>query len=222
MITLVIHDPERPGAEAAQDVSIRVRNPDGPGLDPVFALGVATVVMALGLALFAPLANVINARLNQGTFMFSLQFGASVLANVLFQLPLGRLSDRYGRRPFLLGGFVLLLPTTLWQGFVTDSLVMVALRFLQGVAVAAVFAPSLALAGDLAKEGQSGSTLSILTMGFGLGVAFGALFSGILVGFGFAVPFVVATVGGVAGLYLVYTQVGETVENPAPVPAFGD
>jgi MFS family permease len=222
MITLVIHDPERPGAEAAQDVSIRVRNPDGPGLDPVFALGVATVVMALGLALFAPLANVINARLNQGTFMFSLQFGASVLANVLFQLPLGRLSDRYGRRPFLLGGFVLLLPTTLWQGFVTDSLVMVALRFLQGVAVAAVFAPSLALAGDLAKEGQSGSTLSILTMGFGLGVAFGALFSGILVGFGFVVPFVVATVGGVAGLYLVYTQVAETVENPAPVPAFGD
>jgi len=222
LIAVLITDPERTEGAASDDISIRVRNADGPGLDPVFALGVATVVMALSLALYAPLANVINARLDQGTFLFSVQFGAAVLANVLFQLPIGRLSDRYGRRPFLLGGFVLLLPTTLAQGFVTSSIVMVVVRFLQGLAVAAVFAPSLALAGDLAKKGQSGSTLSILTMGFGLGVAFGTLFSGILVGFAFAVPFVVATVGGALGLALVYTQVSETVDADAPVPTPGD
>jgi MFS family permease len=99
---------------------------------------------------------------------------------------------------------------------------MVLVRFLQGVAVAAVFAPSLALAGDLAGEGTSGSTLSVLTMGFGLGVAFGTLFSGVLVGFGFPVPFVVATVGGAVGLSLVYTQVGETVADAAAVPVVGD
>jgi MFS family permease len=222
LITVLISDPERTAGEASDNIAIQVLNPDGPGLDPVFALGVATVVMALSLALFAPLANVINARLDQGTFLFSVQFGAAVLANVVFQIPIGRLSDRYGRRPFLIGGFVLLLPTTLAQAFVTTSMAMVLVRFLQGLAVAAVFAPSLALAGDIAKEGQSGSTLSILTMGFGLGVAFGTLFSGILVGFAFAVPFVVATVGGAVGLALVYTQVGETVENVAPMPTLGD
>jgi MFS family permease len=91
---------------------------------------------------------------------------------------------------------------------------MIALRFLQGAAVAAVFAPSLALAGDLATEGQSGSTLSLLTMGFGLGIAIGTLLSGILVGFGFAVPFVVATAGGAVGLALVYTQVHEPSTAP--------
>jgi MFS family permease len=213
LVFLLIHDPPAVEREAGKDVSIRVRDADGPGLDPVFALGLATIGMALSIAIYAPLGNVINERLSQGSFMFGLQFGAAVFANVLFQIPLGRLSDRYGRRPFLLGGFVLLLPTTLGQGFVGSSLLMVALRFLQGVAVAAVFAPSLALAGDLAKEGESGSTLSLLTMGFGLGIAFGALLSGILVGFGFSVPFVAATLVGVVGLYLVYTQVGETVEE---------
>lgn len=222
LITVLIQDPETGGDEASQEISIQMRNPDGPGLDPVFALGLATIVMAFSLALFAPLANVINGRLGQGEFLFSLQFGAGVLANVLFQLPIGRLSDRYGRKPFLLGGFVLLLPTTLLQGFVTSSLVMVGLRFLQGVAVAAVFAPSLALAGDVAKAGQSGSTLSLLTTGFGLGIAFGALFSGILVGFAFEVPFVIATFAGVVALYLVVTQVNETVEDPAVTPATGD
>jgi MFS family permease len=222
LVTALIRDPERPETEAADDISIQMRNPDGPGLDPVFALGIATIVMAFSLAVFAPLANTINERLGQGEFLYSIQFGAAVLANVVFQYPLGQFSDRYGRRPFLLGGFVLLLPATLAQGFVDSSLLMVALRFIQGIAIAAVFAPSLALAGDLAKEGQSGSTLSLLTMGFGLGIAFGTLFSGILVGFAFFVPFVVATVAGVGALYLVYTQVGETVEDTAPIPAVGD
>ncbi|RLM84019.1 MFS transporter, partial [Haloarcula sp. Atlit-7R] len=63
--------------------------------------------------------------------------------------------------------------------------------------------------------------------GFGLGVAIGALFSGVLVGFGFAVPFVAATALGAVGLLLVYTQVGETVEvggggGGSPSPARGD
>jgi MFS family permease len=222
LVTLLIRDPEQAEAEAGEDLSLSVRDPDGPGLDPVFALGLATAVMALSFAIFAPLATAINDRLGQSDFLFAVQFGATVLANVLFQLPLGRLSDRYGRRPFLLGGFVLLLPATLAQGFVTSSELMIALRFVQGIAVAAVFAPSLALAGDLAREGESGSTLSVLTMGFGLGIAFGTLFSGILVGFGFATPFVVATLGGAVGLALVYTQVGETVTDTAGAPAAGD
>ena len=210
LVTLLISDPESVEAQAGEDLSIAMRNRDGPGLDPVFALGLATIVMAMSFAIFAPLANTINARLGQGELLFSVEFGAAVLANVLFQLPIGRLSDRYGRRPFLLFGFVLLLPTTLLQGIVTTPGAMIALRFLQGLSVAAVFAPSLALAGELAGAGESGSTLSILTMGFGLGIAFGTLLSGILVGFGFAVPFVVATVGGAVGLGLVYTQVPET------------
>ena len=99
---------------------------------------------------------------------------------------------------------------------------MIAARFIQGIAVAAVFAPSLALAGDLAKEGQSGSTLSLLTMGFSLGIAFGTLFSGILVGFGYAVPFITATLLSVGGLVLVYTQVGESTEPTPETPVPSD
>jgi len=97
---------------------------------------------------------------------------------------------------------------------------MIAARFLQGVAVAAVFAPSLALAGDLAREGTSGSTLSILTMGFGLGIAFGTLLSGVLVSYGFVVPFAAATAAGAIGLLLVLTQVSDPgAEDGVVAPA---
>jgi MFS family permease len=223
MVSVLVSDPEELSAGAGEDLAFEVRDPDG-GLDPVFTLGVATVLMALGLALFATLANVVNTRLGQGEFLFSLQFAATVIANVLFQVPIGRYSDRYGRRPFIVAGFVLIVPTTFAQGLIAgapgvlDSYLMVAARFLQGCGVALVFAPSLALAGDLAKTGESGSTLSILTMGFGLGTALGPLVAGVLVGFGFVVPFAAAAALGAVGLALVYTQVEETVETPATTP----
>jgi MFS family permease len=99
---------------------------------------------------------------------------------------------------------------------------MVAARFVQGVAVAMVFAPALALAGDLAKEGQSGTKLSLLTMAFGLGTAIGPLASGFLVTWGFVWPFAFGAALAAVGLVLVYTQVEETVAeaeafvSPAP------
>jgi MFS family permease len=76
-----------------------------------------------------------------------------------------------------------------------------------------VFAPALALAGDLAGEGQSGTTLSVLTMAFGLGVAFGPLVSGYLERFGFAVPFVFGAALAVVAFVVTYSQVDETVSD---------
>ena len=209
LVYLLVHD-AADAAAAGDDLSIRVRGEDRL-LDPVFALGVATVAMGICIALFATLQNEVNVRLDQPPMWFGIQFGAVTIANVTLQVPVGRASDRFGRRPFLLAGFVLLVPTTLLQGLVLDSAVMTLVRLGQGVAVAFVFAPSLALAGDLAREGESGSTLSVLTMGFGLGVALGPLASGWLVGFGFVVPFAVGAVLSVVALATVVTQVEETL-----------
>ncbi len=116
----------------------------------------------------------------------------------------------------------LLIPTTLVQGFLLSSALMFLARLFQGIAAAMVFAPSLALAGDLAGEGESGSKLSVLTMAFGYGIAVGPLSSGALVRFGFETPFVFGTALAVLGTVLVYTQVEETLETTVPVPVIGD
>jgi MFS family permease len=209
-----VSDPDRPAADASDDLSVTVRGDDRL-LDPVFALGLGTVAMGVCIAMFATLEGRINERLGQGTLWFGLQFGAVTLANVAFQIPVGRGADRYGRRPFLLAGFGLLVPTTVAQGYVLTPELMTLTRFLLGVAVALVFAPSLAVAGDLAREGESGTTLSTLTMAFGLGVAIGPLASGYLERFGFAVPFLVAGVLATLALCVVWTQVAET-GDPEP------
>ena len=208
-------------AEAGDDVSIRIRGEDRL-LDPVFTLGLATVAMGACIALFATLQNQVNVRLDQPPVWFGAQFAAVTIANVIFQVPVGRASDRIGRRPFLVAGFVLLVPTTLLQGIVTEPALMMLVRLGQGVAVACVFAPSLALAGDLAREGESGTTLSVLTMGFGFGVALGPLASGWLYGFGFVVPFAAGAAAAALALVAVFTQVEETLDvGDEPAAAAG-
>ncbi|MFP4590041.1 MAG: MFS transporter [Halobacteriales archaeon] len=213
LVALLIRDPplETPAARS-RPAGIPVRDRTGEHLlDPVFTLGVASFFMAVGIALFATLGDLINARLGQGSVWFGAQFAAFVIAQILLQAPIGRATDFYGRKRFIVAGMALLVPTTLVQGVVLDSLLMFLARFLQGVAGAMVFAPALALAGDLAPTGESGRTLSVLTMAFGFGVAFGPLVSGFLVELGFVVPFIVAGALAAVGLVLVATQVEETV-----------
>lgn len=214
LVTLFVSDPEETGASASQDLSVAVRSLDGRQLlNPVLVVGVVTLFMAIGLTLFAPLQPIINERLNQGGTLFAVEFAAATIANIVFQVPIGRASDRYGRRPFLVAGCAIVVPSTLVQGFVFSPLLMILVRFIQGTGIALVFAPGLAFAGDLAREGGSGTRLAVVTMAFGLGTALGPLVAGVLVGYGVAIPFAVGAALGVCGLALVYTQVYETIEK---------
>ena len=145
--------------------------------------------------------------------MVRAQFAAVVIANVVLQMPIGWAADRVGRKPFLVGGLLLLAPAVLAQGLVTSPWPMLFARVVHGISVAMLFAPALAVAGDLAEEGQSGTTLSVLTMAFGFGTAVGPLASGLLYGYGFVVPFAFGAVLAVAALLLVVTQVEETLEG---------
>jgi MFS family permease len=226
LVTVLVEEPEIAKAEATDDISVSVRGEEAEQLlDPIFVLGVGTLFMAISIALFATLQEPINARLGQGPQWFGVQFAAVVIANVALQMPIGRAADRIGRRPFLVGGLLILAPAVLAQGLVTSPWTMLVARLFHGVSVAMVFAPALAVAGDLAGEGQSGTTLSVLTMAFGFGTAIGPLASGLLFGYGFVVPFAFGAVLALAALALVVTQVEETLDDavvPSLVPGGED
>ncbi|WP_255494125.1 MFS transporter [Halarchaeum sp. CBA1220] len=225
-VYLLVEDPEQEEADAGEDISIAVldRVRDDKLLDPVFTLGVASLFMVIGIALLEPLEHHINTTLGQNATMFGIEFSAFVLAQVLLQAPIGSWSDEYGRKPFILAGMLVLVPATLAQGLVTTPAGMIVARFVQGAAGAAVFAPAMALAGDLATGRSSGTTLSVLTMAFGLGTAIGPLSAGLLAGitlpFGtaYATPFVFGAVLAFLGFCLVYSQVDETVDTGGAEP----
>lgn len=226
IVLFLVSDPAELEASTDDNPSLRVLARDSDHLlDPIFTLGVASLFMAIGIALFSAIQPAINARLQQGAALFGVEFAALVFAQVLLQTPVGKASDRFGRRPFIIWGLLLLVPATLAQGFITVPWQMITARFVQGAAGAMVFAPALALAGDLATAGASGSQLSVLTMSFSLGTAIGPLASGFLIRYGFVTPFAVGSVAAALGALLVYTQVEETVghaSGPSPSSGMGE
>ncbi len=167
-------------------------------------LGAAFFVMMIGLASLASVQTQINQRLNQGATEFGIAFSALVITRVLLQIPIGALSDRFGRLPFVVGGLILLGPATMAIGIVTATWQLVAVRMLQGAASAAVMTPGMALASDLARHGSLGAELSITTTSFSLGVAMGMLISGVLTpAIGFQPTFlVVGSLAPLAGIAL--------------------
>jgi len=206
MVAALVQDPEET-APAPRRLALQIWDRTRGGLDPIFALGLATLVMAACMALLSAIEPEVNARLGQGPFLFSVEFVALIAALAVLQPAVGRASDRWGRRPFIVAGLVGLVPTTIGQGLVGAPWEMILMRVLQGVAGAMVFAPALALAGDYTVKGQSGAQLSVLTVSFGLGIAFGQLTAGFFVQYGFPIPFGVGAGLAAGAALLVHTQV---------------
>lgn len=181
-----------------------------PGL---IALGIGTFVMASTLVMMSALENEFNARLDQTALGFGVAFSALTVTRVLFQVPLGRLSDRIGRKSLVIGGLLLLAPSTVALGLVQTTVQLTLVRLIQGLATASIAAPSFALAGDLARAGGEGRQMSVLTIGFALGLAIGPLVAGVLAVVGFEIPFVVGGAMSLLAAWVVGRWVTETVNR---------
>jgi MFS family permease len=177
----------------------------------ILGVGAATFVMSSAFSMMTTLERQFNARLNQTALGFSVAFSALMVSRLLFQVPLGRLSDRIGRKPLIIGGLVLMAPATALLGEVVTTGQLTGLRLLQGLGAAAIAAPAFALAGDLAKTGGEGRQMSIVTMGFGLGIALGPLLAGLLAVHSFELPFLVGGAMALGGAWIVARFVPETV-----------
>jgi MFS family permease len=195
-LLIVLFGVKEPPAAAPRPQQDRSLSVDLSLLSPgILSAAAATFLMAATFTLMTTLENEFNARLHINAFEFGIAFSALMVGRLLFQVPVGHLSDRRGRRCFVFFGLLFLGVTTALLGEVQTLFQFIALRFLQGIAGAAIVAPALAYAGDVAEtdaSGRYGRLMSIVTSGFGFGLAFGPLLAGVLAMHSFELPFAAA------------------------------
>ncbi|PTN09077.1 multidrug effflux MFS transporter [Mangrovibacterium marinum] len=120
---------------------------------------------------------------NTSASMVQLSLTSSMLGLGLGQLFVGPLSDKYGRKPAILGSLILFLLSTIACIFSPTIQLFVAFRFMQGIAGAGGVVVSKSVAADLYKGKELTAFFSMLMVVNGLGPIAAPVFGGITIKF---------------------------------------
>jgi MFS family permease len=145
--------------------------------------------------------------------------GAFSVSTVALRPFAGRLSDRRGRRPLLIGGALLAGVAVAAHAAAPNLAVLIGLRLVLGVAEAFFFVAAFAALADIAPPGRAGEALSFNSLALYLGIALGPLLGEWLLDAG---NFTLAWLGGAVlavvagGLALVIGETAPPREVDAP------
>ena len=135
------------------------------------SLGTIYAVRMLGLFMVLPVLSLYAEQLVGVTpLLVGLAIGAYGLTQALFQIPLGMLSDRVGRKPVIIGGLCVFALGSVVAAM-SDSIVgVISGRALQGAG--AIAAAVMALAADLTRESQRTKVMAVIGLSIGLSFSF--------------------------------------------------
>lgn len=150
-------------------------------------LFVYVIVVLLGFSLILPLLPYYAKQFNASPFVIGLLAASNALAQIIGIPIIGRLSDRFGRRPLILLGTAAGAVSFLILGFARSLPVLFAARILDGLLGGNV-ALAQAYITDVTEEKDRARSLGIIGAAFGIGFIFGPALGGFLSRWGYGVP----------------------------------
>jgi MFS transporter, DHA1 family, tetracycline resistance protein len=156
-----------------------------------------------------------GSRFNATPRTVGLLFASYSIMQLVFAPLLGRLSDKYGRRPVLLisiigtgiGFLILGFATTVWMLFLG--------RIIDGITGGNI-ATAQAYIADITSKEDRAKGMGLVGAAFGLGFIFGPAIGGILSRWGIQIPFLFAASLCFANAALLYFTLPETVGRKHP------
>ncbi|RKF14910.1 Bcr/CflA family efflux MFS transporter [Roseovarius spongiae] len=130
--------------------------------------------------------------------------------NAVFQIVIGPMSDKLGRRPMVLGGIVVFLLATVGCALAANVTVFLIFRMTQSAIVAAMVL-SRAVVRDMVPQDQAASMIGYVTMGMTVVPMVGPAIGGMLdEQFGWQASFWLLFLLGAVVLWLAWADMGET------------
>jgi DHA1 family multidrug resistance protein-like MFS transporter len=114
----------------------------------------------IGAGALLPLLPIYLKDRGGSTTLVGLTMASFFIAGLVFQYPAGRLADRFGKKPVLLGGLIAYGIASLAYLLPTNNYSFLVLRFAQGAAAGAVEVASLALMASAIPSARRGRAVS--------------------------------------------------------------
>jgi DHA1 family multidrug resistance protein-like MFS transporter len=174
----------------------------------------ATATAQLGLGIISPILPLYAKTFAASATEIGLVFTAFSVSRALLGPVVGRLSDRIGRRPLILGGLLIYAAVSVLYASAESLWMLGAFRFLQGIGSVMVTPIAQAYVGDLTPKGREGRYMNAFYASQFIGMAFGPLLGGVIGGtWSYAAAFYV--MGGLSVLSLVLVFLTVPVDQTA-------
>ncbi len=168
---------------------------------------------ALSMNVFLPSLPAMAAYFEADYRLVQLSVTVYLATNALIQLFVGPISDRYGRRPVILAGIGVFLAASLGCVLAPSIEVFLAFRVLQAAIITGLVLSRAAIR-DMVPDSEAASMIGYVTMGMSLVPMIGPAIGGVLEEwFGWHANFWMLLILGLATLWLVYRDFGETALN---------
>lgn len=131
-----------------------------------------------GVGIVVPLLPVYANDLGASGIYIGFIFGAFSLTRTIFLPVFGRLSDKKGRKPFIVIGLGAYALISIAFIFATDIKLLISARCLQGIASAMLMPVIQAYIGDISPHNREGVTMGLFNMSMFLGLSMGPLIGG--------------------------------------------
>ena len=176
----------------------------------ILTLILLTGMQALAMTIFLPSLSNMTAYFHTEYRIMQLSVAVYLAVNAVLQLIIGPVSDKYGRRPIILGGLILFLIATLGCTVASSAEIFLGFRMMQA-AVVVTLVLSRAVISDTAPPDQAASMIAYVTMGMAVVPMIGPAIGGMLdETFGWKSNFILLFGLGVILLWLSWTDLGET------------
>ncbi len=145
-----------------------------------FVLVATMFISMLGMGIVSPFLPIYAEQLGASNLEIGLVQSAFSITGIFTLLFVGRLSDRYGRKMFLLGGLAILGLSSIGLMYTTTPWQLIGMRFIQGLGASAHLPIAQAYLGDITPEGNEGKWMGYFNAVLFAGMGAGPLLGGVL------------------------------------------
>lgn len=189
----------------------------------LLAVSLAVFVAYIGIGMVAPVRILYAESRGASLAIIDAMASAFLISNFVFQYPVGWLADRWGRKQVMILGLLIQAVLSALYIPITDPVLFVALRFLEGMGAAALLPAARALIIDSVPAEQQGEAYGIYGAFFNAGFLLGPGIGGLLAILGYSSVFIGAVLFRLLGVVIVIflikqvSQSRTTTEKRKPI-----
>lgn len=188
--------------------------------EQLLMISISTVLVMAGQGVISPILPLFAKNLGVGAAVIGLTLSFFALARLILNVPLGILSDRYGRRMLLISGPLVTAVGMFGSGFAGDIVQLLAWRFIAGAGSAMYMTGAQIYLADISTPANRARFIGTNQGALLLGVAVGPAIGGVVAEFwGLRAPFILVGAMALIAMVYAYWRLPETKHLAPPPPA---